>query len=164
KVLQRLLRVAVDGRIGPATVAAAVKADAARLVGAICDERLAFLQGLSTWSVFGNGWGRRVREGRAAPLAPAGKASGSPGSAPPPPARGGGGPAEPAGRRLARRARRRARRRRALPRRPFAHRGRDPGRRDPARPPHPLAPRTRRLTMHLAVNLILSGIFIFVVV
>ena len=40
-----------------------------RLIDAICDERLAFLQGLRTWSVFGNGWGRRVREVRAAALA-----------------------------------------------------------------------------------------------
>ena len=28
----------------------------------MCDERLAFLQGLKTWKVFGKGWGRRVRE------------------------------------------------------------------------------------------------------
>jgi len=69
KVLQRLLGLADDGVVGPRTLAAAACADAGRLIDAICDERLAFLQGLRTWSVFGNGWGRRVREVRAAALA-----------------------------------------------------------------------------------------------
>lgn len=65
KVLQRLLGLPADGVIGPVTIAAAKKADASRLINQISDERLAFLQGLSTWDVFGNGWGRRVREVRA---------------------------------------------------------------------------------------------------
>jgi lysozyme family protein len=65
KVLQRLVDVPPDGRVGPRTIAAARARDAAALVDAICDERLAFLQGLATWPVFGNGWGRRVREVRA---------------------------------------------------------------------------------------------------
>ena len=80
KVLQRLLglhsasktrvdALVVDGIVGPRTLAAAACADAGRLIDAICDERLAFLQGLRTWPVFGNGWGRRVREVRAAALA-----------------------------------------------------------------------------------------------
>jgi lysozyme family protein len=80
RVLQRLLglhsasktrvdALVVDGIVGPRTLAAAACADAGRLIDAICDERLAFLQGLRTWSVFGNGWGRRVREVRAAALA-----------------------------------------------------------------------------------------------
>jgi lysozyme family protein len=80
KVLQRLLglhsasktrvdALVVDGIVGPRTLAAAACADAGRLIDAICDERLAFLQGLRTWSVFGNGWGRRVGEVRAAALA-----------------------------------------------------------------------------------------------
>ena len=69
KVLQRLLALPDDGIVGPRTLAAAACADAGRLIDAICDERLAFLQGLRTWSVFGNGWGRRVREVRAAALA-----------------------------------------------------------------------------------------------
>jgi uncharacterized protein (TIGR02594 family) len=46
------------------------------LVGAICDERLTFLHGLSTWGTFGNGWGRRVAEVRAAALAMAGRVEG----------------------------------------------------------------------------------------
>jgi lysozyme family protein len=66
RVLQRLLGLPDDGIVGPRTLAAAACADALRLIDAICDERLAFLQGLRTWPVFGNGWGRRVREVRAA--------------------------------------------------------------------------------------------------
>jgi lysozyme family protein len=66
RVLQRILDVAPDGRIGASTIGAARSRDASSLVDAICDERLAFLQGLRTWPVFGNGWGRRVREVRAA--------------------------------------------------------------------------------------------------
>ena len=66
KVLQRFVGVDADGEVGPATIAAAARADAAALIDRICDERLAFLQGLRTWSVFGKGWGRRVRDVRAA--------------------------------------------------------------------------------------------------
>jgi uncharacterized protein (TIGR02594 family) len=69
KVLQRLVDVAVDGEVGPDTIAATKRANAAALIEAICDERLAFLQGLRTWPTFGKGWGRRVREVRAAALA-----------------------------------------------------------------------------------------------
>src|SRR5262249_13083353 len=69
KVLQRLVATAVDGEVGPATIAAVKRANAAALIEAICDERLAFLQGLRTWPTFGKGWGRRVREVRAAALA-----------------------------------------------------------------------------------------------
>ncbi len=65
KVLQRLVGVAIDGKIGPATLIAAAHVDARKLVDQICDERLAFLQSLSTWPAFGRGWGRRVREVRA---------------------------------------------------------------------------------------------------
>jgi hypothetical protein len=46
------------------------------LVAAICDERLAFLQSLKTWPVFGRSWGRRVAEVKAVSLALAGKAQG----------------------------------------------------------------------------------------
>ncbi len=73
KVLQRLVGVAVDGEIGPDTLAAARARDPKVLVGAIQDERLAFLKGLSTWPTFGKGWSRRVAEVRAAALQMAGK-------------------------------------------------------------------------------------------
>jgi lysozyme family protein len=61
KVLRRVLKLADNtGAVTDAVVAAAREADAKRLVAAICDERLRFLQSLKTWSVFGGGWGRRV--------------------------------------------------------------------------------------------------------
>ena len=75
KALQRLVGTGVDGKIGDATIAAARAASAEKLINQICDERLAFLRGLRTWNVFGTGWGRRVREVRAAALAMAAKAA-----------------------------------------------------------------------------------------
>ena len=69
KVLQRLLGFSADGRIGDALLAAVRKRDAADLIARLCDERLAFLQRLKTWPVFGAGWGHRVKEVRAAALA-----------------------------------------------------------------------------------------------
>ena len=69
KVLQRVVGVPDDGRIGPVTLAAVRARDPKKVVAAICDERLAFLQRLKTWPVFGKGWGRRVAEVRAMALA-----------------------------------------------------------------------------------------------
>jgi lysozyme family protein len=69
KVLQRVLGIAVSGRMDERTLAAARARDARALIGAICDERLRFLRALRTWPVFGKGWSRRVREVRAAALA-----------------------------------------------------------------------------------------------
>lgn len=62
--LQEILDVAPDGKIGPITIAAANQWPARKLINAICDKRLSFLQRLSTWDTFGNGWSRRVREVR----------------------------------------------------------------------------------------------------
>jgi lysozyme family protein len=74
KVLRRLLGLSDKTYAISAEVIAAAKGrEPKALVAAICDERLAFLQGLRTWSVFGKGWGRRVREVRAAALAMAGR-------------------------------------------------------------------------------------------
>lgn len=73
KVLQRLVGVTADGQIGPITLAATAKRNPVDLVNAICDERLRFLKGLSTWSIFGRGWGRRVAEVRTAAQAMARK-------------------------------------------------------------------------------------------
>jgi uncharacterized protein (TIGR02594 family) len=82
KVLQRLVATAVDGEVGPDTIAATKRANAAALIEAICDERLAFLQGLRTWPTFGKGWSRRVREVRAAALAMVAKLASPPAVAP----------------------------------------------------------------------------------
>lgn len=70
KVLRRLLGLSdATSRVDDAVVAAACATDAARLVDAICDERLHFLTSLKTWGTFGRGWGTRVAEVRRAALA-----------------------------------------------------------------------------------------------
>jgi lysozyme family protein len=76
KVLQRCLGRTANGHLDNATVRAA--GSARGLVEAVCDERLRFLQSLRTWPVFGAGWGRRVREVRAASLAMANKTAAPP--------------------------------------------------------------------------------------
>ena len=67
--LQRALGVSADGEIGPVTIAAALKADPAKVIAAVNDSRLRFMQGLSIWPTFKNGWTRRVNEVRAQSLA-----------------------------------------------------------------------------------------------
>lgn len=67
--LQRALKVADDGALGPVTLAAIVKHKPADLIDALCDGRLVFLRALSTWPRFGKGWARRVEEVRKAALA-----------------------------------------------------------------------------------------------
>jgi lysozyme family protein len=70
KVLRRVLRLdAASHLVTDRVIAAARDRNAAKLVAAICDERLAFLKRLKTWPVFGKGWGRRVAEVRRAALA-----------------------------------------------------------------------------------------------
>lgn len=69
KWLQSALGVAVDGRVGPATVAAANAAVTSTAIKAACAKRMTFLKGLRTWPTFGKGWSRRVNEVEAAALA-----------------------------------------------------------------------------------------------
>lgn len=83
KVLQRLVGVTADGKIGNITLHATHEVDSIRLINEIYDERLRFLQGLRTWSTFGRGWGRRCKEGRALALSLAAKYPKQP--MPPPP-------------------------------------------------------------------------------
>ena len=52
--------------ISDEVIAAAAKRDPLAIIDAICMERLRFLKGLKTWSTFGRGWERRVREVREA--------------------------------------------------------------------------------------------------
>jgi lysozyme family protein len=69
KVLRRALGLPYDSSaITDMVVAAAHAVDIKVLVADICDERLHFLRSLKTWSVFGNGWGRRVSEVRSTAL------------------------------------------------------------------------------------------------
>ena len=60
--VQDPLRVNPDGALGPKTLWALQKADAATLLGEVCQRRLAFLQSLPIWGTFGKGWERRVKE------------------------------------------------------------------------------------------------------
>jgi lysozyme family protein len=66
KVLRRCLGLPDStGTVDDAVIAAAIHADAPKLIAAICGERLRFLQSLKTWPVFGKGWGARVAEVKA---------------------------------------------------------------------------------------------------
>jgi lysozyme family protein len=66
KVLRRALKLPDNtSTVNDAVIAAARAANPKVLIGAICDERLRFLQSLKTWGVFGAGWGRRVVEVKA---------------------------------------------------------------------------------------------------
>jgi lysozyme family protein len=78
KVLQRTLGVLVDGKIGLVTLTAANSRDTESLINAICDERMRFLRGLSTWRLFGKGWTTRVRDVRRHSLAMVGKSEPTP--------------------------------------------------------------------------------------
>lgn len=60
--LQRALHIADDGKFGPLTLAAALKASPEQLLLAFNAERLDFMTRLSTWPTFGRGWARRIAE------------------------------------------------------------------------------------------------------
>lgn len=62
KYLQAVLGVAQDGIIGTQTLAAVKAADPVQVVKKLCARRLAFVRGLSTFSVFGKGWTRRIAD------------------------------------------------------------------------------------------------------
>lgn len=68
KYLQAALGVAQDGKIGPATIAAAKGAPQIGVILKICNARMSFLRGLKTWPKFGTGWSRRVEEVRTVAL------------------------------------------------------------------------------------------------
>lgn len=63
--LQAILGIRQSGIVDDATVFAANKMDADKLIDAICDERLDFMhriKGGASWSRFGKGWGARVQD------------------------------------------------------------------------------------------------------
>lgn len=64
RYLQKVIGAAQDGEIGPATVAAAKARSQATIIDMLCDERMAYLRSLKTFSTFGKGWTRRVAEVR----------------------------------------------------------------------------------------------------
>lgn len=62
--LQDVVRATPDGVIGRQTLAAVRAKPAAEIIAALCERRLAFLQGLRHWPTFGRGWQRRVEDVR----------------------------------------------------------------------------------------------------
>lgn len=61
RILQYILGVSVDGRIGPITLAASqdtIETD----IYEYANKRLEFYQSLPTWNTFGRGWTRRAEE------------------------------------------------------------------------------------------------------
>lgn len=69
KALQAVLGAKQDGVIGPLTIGLVTAREPAALIKELCDQRLAFLQGLTTFATFGKGWSRRVEEVRKTALA-----------------------------------------------------------------------------------------------
>lgn len=59
--LQRVLGVVADGHIGPKTLAAVRKGDAASLINQLDSARMRFLTHLSIFKTFGKGWTARLR-------------------------------------------------------------------------------------------------------
>lgn len=60
--LQRVLRVKVDGIIGPVTLQAVSEANQKRLIDQYTEERLRFYKSLDSYAVFGLGWENRTRK------------------------------------------------------------------------------------------------------
>lgn len=60
KHLQEVLGVKQDGIMGNVTLAAAASASTSNVIIALCERRMRFLKGLTTWDTFGNGWTNRV--------------------------------------------------------------------------------------------------------
>lgn len=76
--LQKVVGVAQDGKIGPATVKATKTSLPATVIHKLCDERLAFMKRITSkgkrlWDTFGKGWDRRVKEVRADALEMSGR-------------------------------------------------------------------------------------------
>ncbi|GEM_PF-1199699 len=65
KTLQGICGVEQNGSLGPETMQAVHSADPVALIDAICDRRLAFLQTLPSFTVFGKEWSARVARVRA---------------------------------------------------------------------------------------------------
>lgn len=60
KWLQAALGISADGVVGAGTISASAKADAIKIVKAMCAKRMSFLRGLTIFSTFGKGWTSRV--------------------------------------------------------------------------------------------------------
>jgi lysozyme family protein len=62
KTLQSILGVSIDGQIGPETINALELHNPRDISTQVCEARLAYLQSLSNYGIFGKGWSRRVSE------------------------------------------------------------------------------------------------------
>lgn len=69
RALQSVLGVRTDGNIGLSTVSAAKAMNAEEVIEKLCDERMAFVRRLKTFSTFGKGWTRRINSIRVAAVA-----------------------------------------------------------------------------------------------
>ncbi len=72
KTLQRVLGVEADGIMGAKTLNTVRAFSTPDLINKLCDARLKFLKGLTTWKTFGNGWSVRVAHVRSGALKMAG--------------------------------------------------------------------------------------------
>lgn len=68
KTLQAVLKIRQDGDAGATTLEALRDQDPAEIINELSEARLRFMRGLSTWTVFGRGWKRRVDSVRASAL------------------------------------------------------------------------------------------------
>jgi len=68
KWLQTAVGAVPDGAIGAGTLAKVGAMDAKSIIEKYQETRLAFMQSLPTWEIFGKGWGRRVTEVKEAAL------------------------------------------------------------------------------------------------
>jgi uncharacterized protein (TIGR02594 family) len=68
-ILQGYVGAAVDGEIGPQTIAAAATANVPLVINQISDERIAYMQQSKVWWKYGKGWTARVQRVRAAATA-----------------------------------------------------------------------------------------------
>lgn len=66
--LQAAVGTIQDGSIGARTLMCLDDCEPLQVIEEMCDHRLAFLHGLSTWDVFGKGWARRVEGVRSTAL------------------------------------------------------------------------------------------------
>ena len=76
--LQKVVGATQDGKIGPATIKATKAILPANVIHRLCDERLAFMQRITSkgkrlWDTFGKGWDRRVKEVRTEALTLSGR-------------------------------------------------------------------------------------------
>jgi lysozyme family protein len=68
KDLQKTLGTKIDGIPGNVTLAAIEAAEPVKLINDLCDRRMAFLKGISTYGTFGRGWSTRVSQVRSLAL------------------------------------------------------------------------------------------------